>query len=143
VLNVRIRPAAAQDSEELVGLADELIRLDNRSGREAMLEKSLQAQDCRIYVAEVDDRTVGFVEVRVFPDFVEGGPIAVIQNLIVGKNHRKLGIGSKLLEAAIEEARDRKALEIHVWTESDNQPAISFYSKHEFKKRALLLEKET
>ncbi|MCW4020657.1 MAG: GNAT family N-acetyltransferase [Candidatus Bathyarchaeota archaeon] len=143
VLNLRVRRATPQDSEELVKLADELIRIDDFSNRNVMLKKSFQDPNCGIYVAEVDDMIAGFIEVRVFPDFVEGTPIAIIQNLIVKKDYRQVGIGSNLIKRAVEEAEKKKASEIHVWTEFDNKQAIRFYVKHGFRKRALLLEKET
>ena len=73
-MNVRVRDAVRQDSDELVKLADELIHLDDWSVREAMLTKSLQDPDSKIYVAEIDKRIVGFIELRVFPDFVGGDP---------------------------------------------------------------------
>jgi len=141
-LDVRIRIGVSKDSEELLKLADELIHLDNWSGREVMLEKSLRDPEYKIYVAEVDGSIVGFIELRVFSDFVEGAPLAIVQNLLVDKNHRNLGIGGRLLLMAIEEAKKRDVLELHVWTESRNSQAIDFYTKHGFKERALLLEKE-
>ena len=87
-------------------------------------------------------KIVGFIEVRVFPDFVEGAPIAIVQNLIVHKDYRRLGIAGELLRRACGEAEKWDVLEIHVWAEFDNEQAIDFYIKHGYKKRALLLEKE-
>jgi len=142
-LYVKIRVAMAQDSQALVKLADELIHLGDWSGREAMLKKSLQDPNCKVMIAEADEKIVGFIEIRIFPDFVEGAPIAVVQSFIVDKDYRKRGIGSRLLQKACEEAVKQKAKEIHVWTEFENQPAINLYAQHGFKKRALLLEKET
>jgi len=142
ILNLRIRKAVPPDSQALSELADELIHLDGWSNRDAMLKKSFQDPNCDIYVAEIDNVIAGFIEIHVFPDFVEGAHIATIQNLIVKKNYRGLGIGSRLVERAVEETKDRNAIEIHVWTEFDNERAISFYTKRGFKKRALLLEKE-
>jgi len=140
-LSLRVRKALPQDSGRIIKVADELIHLSDWSGRVTMLRKSLQDPNCEIFVAEVGDQVVGFIEVRVFPDFVEGSIIAIIQNLIVEKDYRKLGIGSKLLERAIDKAEKQNAIEIHVWTDFDNQQAINFYTEHGFKKRALLLEK--
>jgi len=142
MLNIEIRTATTKDSGELVRLADELIHLDDWSNREVMLNNSIQDPNCKIFVAEADEKIVGVIEMRVFSDFVEGSPIAIITNLIVEKNYRKLGIGSKLMERAIEDAEKQNAIEIHVWTEFDNQQAIKLYTEHGFKKRAILLEKE-
>ena len=107
-----------------------------------MLKKSLEDPSCQIYVAEVDEKPAGFIELRVFPDFVEGQPIAIIQNMIVDEDYRKIGIGSGLVRRAIEEAEGRNTIEIHVWTEFDNHHAINFYTGHGFEKSSLLLERE-
>ena len=108
-----------------------------------MLKESLDDPGCHIYVTEIDGRLAGFIELRVFPDFVEGQPIAIIQNLIVAEAYRRLGVGSRLMQRAIEEAERLKTIEVHVWTEFDNQGAIDFYTKHGFGNRHLLLERET
>ena len=143
ILKVKVRTATPQDSKELVNLADELIRLNDWTGRELMLQETFQDSNCKVYVAEVDEKIVGFIELRVFSDFVEGTLIAIIQNLVVKRGSRNLGVGSNLIEQVIEEAEKRCVNEIHVWTEFDNQQAINFYTGQGFKKRAVLLEKET
>ncbi len=66
----------------------------------------------------------------------------MIGNLIVDNLFRGQGIGSLLLEKAIERAEEEEVLEIHVWTESDNERAISLYKKHGLTTEHLLLEKE-
>lgn len=140
-MSVRIREAVQRDSEQLVKLSDELIHLEDWSTREVMLTESLNDPASTIFVAEEDETIVGFVELRVFPDFVEGSPIAIILNLVVAKAFRKQGIGSQLIQRAGEAADKRNATETHVWTEFDNQQAIHLYTKHGFTDRHLLLER--
>ncbi len=139
--NLSVRRAVPRDSEQLCQLADELILLPIGSDRETMLKALLQDHDRVVYVADANGLLVGFIELRIFPDFVEGAPIAVIQNLIVREAYRRLGIGTGLMEKASEEAKKRSAKEIHVWTESSNEKAIHFYTKHGFERKALLFEK--
>jgi ribosomal protein S18 acetylase RimI-like enzyme len=142
-LNCHIRKAETQDFETLTKLADQLIHLQDQSERKTILGKVLQYLNCGIYVAELEGKVVGFIEVRVFPDFVEGAPLAIIQNLIVDEGHRSLGVGSLLMKRAIEEAEKQNVAEIHVWTEFNNERALRFYAKHGFNKKAVLLERET
>lgn len=142
-MSLRIREAVQRDSEQLVKLSDELIHLKDWSTREVMLTGSLNDPSSTIFVAEADETIVGFIELRVFPDFVEGSPIAIILNLVVAKDCRMQSIGNQLIQRAGEEADKRNATETHVWTESDNQQAIHFYTKHGFTNRHLLLERET
>ena len=102
----------------------------------------LQDPNYTIYVADVNTRIVGFIDLRLFPDFVEGILLALIQTLVVQKPFRRQGIGSKLLRHVIADAVQRNVGEIHVWTEFENQQAITFYVQHGFQKRGLVLEKE-
>jgi ribosomal protein S18 acetylase RimI-like enzyme len=140
-LGVRIREAVQRDSEQLGKLSDELIHLEDWSTREVMLTESLNDPGSTIFVAEADETIVGFIELRVFPDFVEGSPIAIILNCVVATDSRRQGIGSQLIQRAGEEADKRHATETHVWTAFDNQQAIHFYTTHGFTDRHLLLEK--
>ena len=141
-MRLRIREAVQRDSEQLVKLSDELLHLEDWSTREVMFTESLNDPASTIFVAEEGETIVGFVEVRVFPDFVEGSPIAILLNLVVAKAYRWQGIGSRLIQRAGEAADKRSATEIHVWTEFDNQQAIHLYTKHGFTDRRLLLERE-
>ena len=140
-MEVVIRDATVEDSSELLQLSNKLINLADWSNRMVMLEQSLQDPNSTIYVAEVENKIVGFIEERFFPDFVEGSTLSIIQSLMVDPKYRKQGIGTKLLQKAIEESERRAVLEVHVWTEFDNEDARDFYLKHGFSKRALLLEK--
>jgi ribosomal protein S18 acetylase RimI-like enzyme len=142
-LSCSIRKAGRQDFEALAELANQLILVQDQFERKAILAKILQDPNCGIYVAEVKSTVVGFIEVRVFLDFVEGASLAVIMSFVVDEGHRGLGIGSRLMERAVKEAEKEKAKEIHVWTEFENERALSFYAKHGFMKRAVLLERET
>lgn len=93
-MGVRIREAVQRDSEQLGKLSDELIHLEDWSTREVMLTESLNDPGSTIFVAEADETVIGFIELRVFPDFVEGSPIAIILNLVVATDARRQGIGS-------------------------------------------------
>jgi ribosomal protein S18 acetylase RimI-like enzyme len=142
-LGFTIRQAVSQDSEELITLSEELIHLDDWAARKAMLFTALTDPASTIFVAEADDTLVGFIEVRVFPDFVEGSLIAIIQNLVVKTDYRRRGVGNQLLQRVMDEVETRHATETHVWTEFDNQPAITLYTQHGFLRRGLLLERES
>jgi len=93
------------------------------------------------HVAKVNGRLIGFLDLCFIPDFVHGGKIALIQNLVVAEEYRGLGIGDKLVGRAVKRAEERKALELHAWTEFENKPAIGLYKKHGLTKEHLLLER--
>jgi len=107
-----------------------------------MLRESLIDPRHGLFVAEIGEKIVGFVETLVFPDFVEGFLVAIVQNLVVDEENRRKSVGSKLLAYAIEELKESGVKELHVWTEFENKRAVELYLKHGFVRRALLLEKE-
>ncbi len=137
-----IRQAKVRDTEQLVALAEQLIPLKEGVARDALLRTALHDPACTIFVAEVDDRLVGFIEVRVVPDFVEGAPIALIHNFVVKTDYRRQGVGSQLIQRVRDEVEQRNVTETHVWTEFDNHSALIFYTRHGFRLRGLLLERE-
>lgn len=70
------------------------------------------------------------------------GGTALINELIVTRKHRGRGIGTKLVEAAVREAKARGMDEIEVGTEKGNGRAIGFYQANGFDEEYVLLGRE-
>jgi ribosomal protein S18 acetylase RimI-like enzyme len=62
-------------------------------------------------------------------------------SLFVKEEYRRKGIASSMIEKAIENAKRRKVIEIHVTTRENNRTAIKLYEKLEFTKEGILFEK--
>lgn len=77
------------------------------------------------FLALEDDRVIGTVRV-----FLEGGK-AKIGRLVVLKNYRKHGVGTKLMKMAIKYAKNKK---VDMAVSICQVMAISFYEKLGFKK---------
>jgi ribosomal-protein-alanine N-acetyltransferase len=91
---------------------------------------------------ETNGEIVGFIDLWTIHDFCHGGKLTYIQNLYVAPKYRRLGIGSGLLQKIVKRAEEKGALEIHVVTKFDNEPAIRLYKKHGLTEESLQLEKE-
>jgi ribosomal protein S18 acetylase RimI-like enzyme len=98
--------------------------------------------DYELWIAEMDDEILGFIDLWIIHDFCHGGKLGYIQNLYVSPKHRRRGVGSKLLQKIIERAEEKGALEIHVVTKFGNKSAIKLYKMHGLRKESLQLEKE-
>lgn len=61
-----------------------------------------------------------------------GTRVGLLEDMIVSKAGRGSGIGSKLLEKAVEFARDKGCQRITLLTDHDNEGAHRFYQKHGF-----------
>ncbi|MEM2806701.1 MAG: GNAT family N-acetyltransferase [Candidatus Bathyarchaeia archaeon] len=141
--HVKVRRADENDAPELVLLAKDFLRgASNDEERLSILKSSLKNPDYELWLAEIDGDIVGFIDLWTIHDFCHGGKLTYIQNLYVAPKYRRLGVGSRLLQKIVERAKEKGALEIHVVTGFDNEPAIRLYKKHGLEKESLQLEKE-
>ena len=67
-----------------------------------------------------------------------GGRVALLEDLIVDPAWRRAGIGSSLLQAAIDLARDTGCLRVTLLTDRSNISAQQFYQRHGFEASAML-----
>ncbi len=84
------------------------------------------------FVAEISE-PVGFAvcDTNWFSPF-EGKKLAELHELFVRSKFKGKGVGSKLLERAIEYGRERKRDAMGLWVGEKNEPAKRFYRKHGF-----------
>lgn len=94
-----------------------------------------------LLVAEYNNQVVGFIHQVFFMDPLHAGHNSDITNLFVKEKFRRKGIASSLVQKAIEDAKRREVVEIHVTTRESNQKAINFYQELGFKMEGLLFEK--
>ena len=142
VNNVTIRPVAADDFE---WVADLMIRAlspfydgDHRAHARRIFDAHMEGGIDHIgqfsagqymFIAEIDGQPVGLIHV------VEKRQGTVkISPLIVSTDYRgKLGIGSVLLEAAEDFARDLGARQLYCTVASPNQKALQFFLRKGFR----------
>jgi len=96
----------------------------------------VESPDADFLLAEADGEAVGLLNLRKhahppIPMF-RAHEFALIHNLVVDKNHRRRGIGTALLDAAKQWARDHGPVFIQITVWAANEPAASFYAKHGF-----------
>jgi ribosomal-protein-alanine acetyltransferase len=84
-----------------------------------------------VLVAESNAEVCGFLVARTTWDEAE------ILNMAVEPTHRRNGIGSALLSAAISSAQIHQAKTIYLEVRESNRAAIAFYAKHGFAKSAV------
>jgi [ribosomal protein S18]-alanine N-acetyltransferase len=81
-----------------------------------------------VLTAEINGQICGFLVARVTEDEAE------ILNMAVDPAHRRKGIGSTLLLAAISAAQAQNGKNIYLEVRESNSAAISFYRQHGFEK---------
>ena len=144
MINYKVRLASVSDIDSINELFIQMIRYVNeqnkRNGKEVdeesfkdgyepgFLEDYLSRADKFILVAEVDSRVVGFLSCEEKSD--EDGPFIYLDDFSVDSNYRGQGIGTSLINSALEYASNNN-LRLHV--DNDNSDSIRFYNNLGFK----------
>lgn len=91
-------------------------------------------------VAEVGRTVVGLVHFTTRKTILHRNPSGLIDELIVAKNCRRVGIGRRLLLAVIHRCRELGCCEAEVSTEKTNRISRKLYKNCGFEERGILLE---
>jgi ribosomal-protein-alanine acetyltransferase len=81
-----------------------------------------------LLTAEHNGQVCGFLVARIIGDEAE------ILNMAVDQMHRRNGIGTALLTAAISAVQTQNAQNIYLEVRESNSAAIAFYRRHSFEK---------
>lgn len=133
-----IRQAEEKDTPALEDLFLQFSEWPLQRGQ--TLRKIMKETTSELLVAESNREMVGLIHQIFFLDPFHAGINSYITSLFVKEPHRKEGIGSQLLKKAIENAKKKGVIEVHVDTEENNTNAIEFYQKHGFKKVGIIFE---
>jgi len=86
----------------------------------------------RIFVLRNDRLIVGMINLLITLSTAEGGFVLLLEDLVIHRDHRGLGYGSRLLRHAVEFAREKKFLRLTLLTHG-NEDVQRFYLKHGFR----------
>ena len=136
-MNIEVRRAIADDADELIALnresdVDGEISLDPDSVRRSITDESTE----RVFVAELQERLVGFATVQITRSFCYTRPTAELTELFVRPEQRRLGAASKLVAAIISDIEIENSLELFLRVNHVNTGAISFYERNGFSQAA-------
>lgn len=91
-----------------------------------------------ILLAEVDGHIVGMVNLLYSVSTALGTPVALLEDMVVDASQRGSGLGSQLLQAAVEHAKSRGCRRITLLTDGDNHDAQRFYARQGFAPSSML-----
>lgn len=135
VLDFSIRPADYQDIPSLVCLLAVLFSLERdftpdelkqRRGLEMMLGPSDQRV---VFVAEAQRQVIGMCTAQILISTAEGGPAALIEDLVVDSRFRGQGIGRGLLRSIECWATEKGVQRLQLLADRNNLSALEFYKK--------------
>lgn len=86
----------------------------------------------RIFVLRNGERIIGMINLLITISTAEGGFVLLLEDLVIHRDHRGQGYGGKLLEHALEFARQKNFLRITLLTDCEEEQARNFYRNYEF-----------
>jgi GNAT superfamily N-acetyltransferase len=92
----------------------------------------------RIYVAREGDRVLAMAALHFTTSTAEGGKVAGLEDCVVHPEHRRKGVGEKLLGYVLEQAKAEGALRVMLLTDGDNLIAQGLYLKLGFEPSGML-----
>ena len=92
------------------------------------IDNDIAANPSGIFVAEIDSQVVGYISTHIDPEIKVGS----IPNLAVLPNYQKHGIGRRLIETAIEYAKEQGMAILRIETMLQNHIGLKFYPQMGF-----------
>ena len=134
-MSIRFQPATAKELPQMVALLGQLFE------QEAEFKADAAKQDTalrlilgdptigRLYVGKEGAQVVAMASLLFTISTAEGGRAALFEDLVVRADFRNQGIGAKLLEYVIGQARAEGVLRITLLTDMQNEQAQSLYRR--------------
>ena len=136
-MKIKIIPFQLSHFNELIKMLQELSNFNpNESRLDSIYKEFISQKNIYSIVAVLENEVVGFGSIFFFKR-VRGGRQGIIEDLIVSRNFRNLGIGSKILEELISEAKLQKCFKICL--ESNSKSEV-FYFKEGFLKGGSIMK---
>jgi GNAT superfamily N-acetyltransferase len=136
--NVVIEPATEADLDELSEMLGELFsqESDFRPDKDKQLRGLRlifeQPSRGRVFVLRRNGAIVGMINLLFTISTAEGGFVILLEDLVVHTQYQGQGYGNRLLEHAIDFAKQKNFLRITLLTDRPENVAQSFFRKHGF-----------
>ncbi|MDP2079249.1 MAG: GNAT family N-acetyltransferase [Sulfuricurvum sp.] len=141
---MKIRCARSDDITAMTSLLSELFAIEDdftvdTEKQSRGFKLLLQNSHSIVLVAEILNDVVGMMTLQRVISTAMGGYVCTIEDVIVSQPYRGMGIGSKLLASAIDEANQRKWERLALGVDLRNTEAMEFYTKFGFTKSNMRL----
>ena len=155
---VVVRRAEPRDFDALGRLGAMLMRMHYAFDKQRFLEPHpgvergygsflgsfIDSADNRVFVAEENGTVIGYVYAALEPMSWKElrGPAGFIHDIAVTEESRRAGVGTKLMQAAIDWLRERGAPRVILWTAAPNQVAHALFRELGFRDTMIEMTKE-
>ncbi|WP_048057967.1 GNAT family N-acetyltransferase [Methanothermococcus okinawensis] len=128
-----VKTAKEEDIPHMVKLLKELFEIEkdfkpNEEKQKNGLNLLLNSKNAKIFVAKYNNLVVGMCSIQLLISTAEGGKVGILEDLIVDKNFRGEGIGSRLLSEVEKYCKENNITRLTLLADKDNTKAIKFYN---------------
>jgi ribosomal protein S18 acetylase RimI-like enzyme len=132
---LNIRPAVRSDLDAMVSLLQTLFAIEEDFSPD--LDRQRQGLLCLldggkhrcVLVAENADQVIAMATAQILISTAQGGPVGLVEDVVVQKECRGRGVGCQLMNALTEWAAERGLSRLQLLAGRGNQAALDFYRK--------------
>ena len=130
---VNVRRARPGDASHVFGLVEQLGYQPDPRGYDETFAQVVRHPEAAVFIAAEGMRVIGYLAMSHRPQIRLGGRAAYIDELVVSDKRRSEGVGSALLQAALDYARGLGCIRVDLRTSRSRQSyARGFYVGHGF-----------
>ena len=142
---LNIRPAVRADLDTMVSLLQTLFVIEEdfspdpdrqRQGLLRLLDGC--GKHRFVLVAENADQVIAMATVQILISTAQGGPVGLVEDVVVQKECRGRGVGRQLMHTLTEWAAERGLTRLQLLADRGNQAALDFYRKMGWQKTGLV-----
>jgi len=135
---ISIRRAERTDFESIFPLLEQLWndRVLDKNRYEQIFLNELSNSRAFMFCASGGKEIIGFIAGSISENFYHAGNFAYISTLITDGPHRGKHIGTRLLDTAVEHARQNGCLSVELDANFHRSASHEFYEHYGFRKRA-------
>lgn len=121
------RPALMSDQDEIARLSAQLGYPVSQGAMVAGLRQILQHPDHRIITLQYGEATAGWIH-GIYSFRISSDPFVEIVGLVVDAQHRRMGMGKRLVEEIVQWAKTKNCSRVRVKCQIVRKDAHKFYS---------------
>jgi GNAT superfamily N-acetyltransferase len=96
----------------------------------------------RLFVLRVDGIAAGMANALITVSTARGTRVLLLEDVIIGKQHRAAGLGRRLVEHVCAWAKAEGMSRVTLLADQDNAPALAFYDRLGFEKSAMVVRRK-
>jgi ribosomal protein S18 acetylase RimI-like enzyme len=132
---ISIRQATSLDVAQMVLLLQQLFIIEqdfipDPEKQRRGLELLLESPQAHLFLAEQAGRIVGMLTVQILISTAEGGPVGLVEDVVVHQAHRGQGVGLAMLEHLRQWSVCKGLSRLQLLADRNNVRALDFYQRN-------------